>query len=308
MSTEPNGEPCDKEAVKVADHNRLTLDLALANVVDLARRLNLTSVEGYECLEMEEPDGHKSGDDTERAPSVQTGCGRPSPKQKPGSVGQRATPKGSRFRKTEAHSRTPRGVQCLTAHLPVPPPPPPPSPRSPQARGLCLALERSEDILIQYGKTDELLEKLLYEAKAIDRQVILQNRLQRDVEMIRSLESEFSGRSMLYLTEAIRADCESLHVKELRQRCIGTLKRHEERLMELELDFEKAQDDGNGKGTQTDVYAYQDIIVPTLVEFDLLTDEQEPGLEACKGSKSGAGDGHHGQQKIQDENHCNKDS
>ncbi|KAI8034025.1 uncharacterized protein LOC128264900 [Drosophila gunungcola] len=300
MSSEPNDGAGDKGAIMeqvAGGHKRLALDLALANVVDLARRLNLTSVEGYGCLETgAEPDGQKSGDDTARAPcSVPPvgGCKRTYLKPKRGRA---------RFRRTEARPQTPRGVQCLTAHLPVPPPPPPPSPRCPQAWELCSALDRAEDIVIQSGKTDELLDQLLYEAKIIDQQVILQGRMQRDVEMIRCLETEFSGRSMLYLTEAIRADCESQHVQELRNRCIRTLKRHEARLMNLGLQSEvdESQDEGNGKGTQTDIYAYQDTIVPTLVDFELPLDVQEPGPGAHKAGRSGAGDGHQGEKKVQD--------
>ncbi|KAH8368457.1 hypothetical protein KR084_012021, partial [Drosophila pseudotakahashii] len=302
MSTEPNGGVhVEKEAVKSASANRLALDRALHNVAYMARRLNFTSMEGYgsleKSLEMAVPRCLKSTviDDTPAPSSSKTVCvGRVGLKRKQNLNTVRST--GSKVAKAPLKT-TPRGVQCLTAHLPVPPPPPPPSPRSPQARELCLALERSDDLMIQFGKTDQILDQLLYDARAIERQVAIQCQMQRDAELIRSLEVEYSGRSMRYLIEAIQADSESLHVQELRQRCLRTLKRYEERQGELnseeedqdqdqdrEQDQDQDQDEGNGKGTQTDLYPYQNEILSNMVELDLPMDMQA----------SGAGDGHQG--------------
>jgi len=142
MSTEPNGGVQDEETVQNVNSKRLALDRALTNVVNMARRLNFSCAEGYksleESLEMAIPTDLKPIEDTASSSPVKTGSGKPCPKRKPNTP-VRYTPKGSKFPKTESIPKTPRGVQCLTAHLPVPPPPPPPSPRCPQARELCLA-------------------------------------------------------------------------------------------------------------------------------------------------------------------------
>ncbi|XP_016958055.1 uncharacterized protein LOC108030008 [Drosophila biarmipes] len=312
MSTKPNGGGQEEEeAPPIANARRLALDRALTNVVSLARRLNFASTEGYgcreECLELAVPKELKGMEDTASCSPVKTGSERLGPKRKP-STPVRCMPKGAKPPKPESVSRTPRGVQCLTAHLPVPPPPPPPSPRCPQARELCLALERADNLRIQFGQTDEALNQLLYDAQAIERQVATQCRMQRDAELIRSLEVEYSGRSMRYLIEAIQADCESQHVQELRQRCLDTLKRHEEREMQLageeeEQDREEEQgperdqaqngDTGVGKGTQTDFLQYQNEIESALI---ILEPPVDPS--AFPAGRSGAGDGHQDQKKI----------
>ncbi|XP_017009040.2 uncharacterized protein [Drosophila takahashii] len=301
MSSEPNdGVQVEEEAVKGANANRLALDQALNNVVYLARRLNFTSMEGYgsleKSLEMAVPKCLKNSliDETPSS-SSKTACGKVASKRKQNANTVRSS--GSKGTKQPVKT-TPRGVQCLTAHLPVPPPPPPPSPRCPQARELCLALEKSDDLMIQFGKTDEMLDQLLYDARAIERQVAIQCQMQRDAELIRSLEVEYSGRSMRYLIEAIQADSESQHVQELRQRCLRTLKRYEERQMEMDLeegvqdqdqDQKQYEDEGNGKGTQTDLYEYQNEMVSNMVELDRPMDMQA----------SGAGDGPQGQKITQ---------
>nr|XP_016931686.1 SWI/SNF chromatin-remodeling complex subunit SNF5 [Drosophila suzukii] len=320
MSTEPNGGVQDEETVQNVDAKRLALDRALTNVVNMARRLNFSCAEGYksleESLEMAIPTDLKPIEDTASASTVKTVSGKSCPKRKP-ITPVRYTPKGSKFPKTESIPKTPRGVQCLTAHLPVPPPPPPPSPRCPQARELCLALERSDNLRIQFDKTDEVLNQLLNDAQAIDRQVAIQCQMQRDAELIRTMEVEYSGRSMRFLIEAIQEDCESQHVQELKKRCLDTLKRHEEREMQLESDEDdqdqeqdqsqeqdpeqdQDQNDGtcNGKGTQTDFYQHQNEIEATLIELEPPMDLQD--LAAFQAGRSGAGDGHQGQKKIQE--------
>ncbi|XP_017048213.1 uncharacterized protein LOC108092883 [Drosophila ficusphila] len=312
VNTEPpSGDARDQDAnsCQPAGAKRLALDRAVANVVELARRLNLSSVKGYgspeESLEAatETDDNRKTGGDPARAPPARTSGGRLLPKHKP-SATVRSVRMASRFRRTEPSHRTPRGVQCLTAHLPVPPPPPPPSPRCPQARELCLALEGAEALLAQYAQADAVLDQLLEQARAIDRQAVLQRRMQRDADMVRSLEAEFSGRSMLCLAEAIRADCESLQVRELRERCLRSLERHEQRLLALDRQEELQEEVqevgrelGNGKGTQTDLYDYdQDALSkgPTAKEF-YLPREREPWTDEAV--RRGAGDSFQVQQK-----------
>ncbi|XP_017064165.1 uncharacterized protein LOC108103265 [Drosophila eugracilis] len=291
MSSEPTA------GVGYVNATRMVLNRSLSNLVYLARRLNLSSADGYtsykESMETALPERFKLKVDSACLSSATSGDGKPNPKRKI----VRTTSRGSRFVKTEAHPRTPRGVQCLTANLPVPPPPPPPSPRCPQARELCLALEMSDNLLIQYSQTDELLDQLICDAKDLQRQVAMQCQLQRDIEMTHNIESEFGTRSMRYLIEAIQADFESEHVKKVRQRCLCSLRRFDERQLQMgseedDQDQDQSRDEGNGKGTQTDIYQYQGEVISALVDFDLPMDE-------CKSDELGSGDNYQNQKNVQ---------
>ncbi|XP_039500401.1 LOW QUALITY PROTEIN: uncharacterized protein LOC120457174 [Drosophila santomea] len=270
MSTE---SPNEAHPVEPVLDQRLALNRALVRLVQQARRLNFTSLEGYGSLEgllleHEVPELPMTDSETAHSTTTATSSARPCPKRKPsGQV--RSAAKAIKLRKTDTHLRTPRGVQCMTAHLPVPPPPPPPSPRYPQARELDVALETADHLRIEMAETDALLDQLLYDAKALERQVAIQCQLQRDMELIRSLEMEYSGRSLRYLIEAIRSDCESEHVQELWRRCHCSLERHAERQLALESEEDSQliridlnQDEGYGKGTQTDLSENE--ILPAL--------------------------------------------
>ncbi|XP_043658287.1 LOW QUALITY PROTEIN: uncharacterized protein LOC122623289 [Drosophila teissieri] len=270
MSTESSNEAHPVESVS---DQRLALNRALARLVHQARRLNLTSVEGYgsleEFLDHAVPELPRTDSETAHSTTTATSSARPCPRRKPSSQ-VRSAAKASKLRKTDTHLRTPRGVQCMTAHLPVPPPPPPPSPRCPQARELAMALETVDRLRIEFAETDALLDQLLFDAKALERQVAMQCQLQRDMELIRSLEMEYNGRSLRYLIEAIQEDSESQHVQDIWRRCHRSLERFAQRQMELESEEDSLlvrdlnQDEGNGKGTQTDLSEHEHEILPAL--------------------------------------------
>ncbi|EDV45951.1 uncharacterized protein LOC6551190 [Drosophila erecta] len=297
MSSE---SPNEADAVEPVSAQRLALDRALVRLVYQARRLHLNSVDCYgsleESLEKAVPELLKPGNEAAHSSTTATSTARPFPKRKPSSQ-VRTVGKPFKLRKAVALLRTPRGVQCMTAHLPVPPPPPPPSPRCPQARELAIALERADHLRIEFAQTDALLEQLLFDAKALERQLAIQCQLQKDAEIIRSLELEYNGRSMMYLIGAIQSDCESQHVQELWRRCHRSLERHSERQMQLEskgdpyLDLDLHQDEGNGKGTQTDLSHYQG-----MIEFDLPMEAQQGVVLRTAGS--GASDGHQVQLNV----------
>ncbi|EDX17194.1 GD16761 [Drosophila simulans] len=284
----------DAEPVESASARSLVLDRALVNLLHQARRLHLNSVDSYRSLEasLEKavPELPTTSSDTAHPAAPATSSARAFPKRKPGILA-RAAPKALKTRKTDTHVKTPRGVQCKTAHLPVPPPPPPPSPRCPKPRELSSAMEMADLLRIEIAETDALLDQMLFDAKALERQVVVQCQLHRDAELIRSLEQEYSALSMKCLVEAIQSDCESQDVQDLWSRCQRSLERHAERQAELEseegLYLDLSEGEGTGKGTQTDVAESQDEILPMLVQRDLPMVAKDGGPRG-----SGSGDGH----------------
>lgn len=119
MSADPLEPAKPEEVVELPPNgNRVVLERALSDVVDHARRLKMSCVDGVTDI------FHKA---SEAANDIEP--------PKPSAVKngeQKARPGGPRsrlwrkMRKQEVRPQTPRGVQCHTAHLPVPPPPPPP--------------------------------------------------------------------------------------------------------------------------------------------------------------------------------------
>ncbi|KAH8420123.1 hypothetical protein KR009_005954, partial [Drosophila setifemur] len=267
MSAEPSlGEGGDPPAEVMLSAR----DQALAGVVERARRLQMSSVKRYGSMCCEEnpppppPVEVKTDDVGERqAPPSGKTVKNPAIKRSIAPIRSFQAPQRlsapalvRRLRKTEStHNRTPRGVQCKTALLPVPPPPPPPSPRCPQAQELCLALEQADALLIMYRQTDQLVDDLLLQALDIHRELELQWRLQRDVEMVRNLEVEANGRSLFYLIEAIQAECNSADAQSIRQRCLRALARSEKRFRPKRSQKEPKADSTPGKArcSQTSV-------------------------------------------------------
>nr|NP_001284911.1 uncharacterized protein Dmel_CG15764, isoform B [Drosophila melanogaster]NP_572272.1 uncharacterized protein Dmel_CG15764, isoform A [Drosophila melanogaster]AOQ13825.1 CG15764-PA [synthetic construct]AAF46093.1 uncharacterized protein Dmel_CG15764, isoform A [Drosophila melanogaster]AGR50373.1 FI21917p1 [Drosophila melanogaster]AHN59382.1 uncharacterized protein Dmel_CG15764, isoform B [Drosophila melanogaster] len=258
------------DAAESVSARSLALDRAIVNLVHQARRLHLNSVNGYTSLEasLEKavPELLTTRSDTAHPTTTATSSARSFPKRRPSSLAPRPAPKAFKMRKTDTHLRTPRVVQCKTARIPVTPPPPPPSPRCPKPGELSSAMDMADLLRIEIAETDALLDQMLFDAKALERQVAIQCQLQSDAEMIRSLEMEYSGRSMRYLIEAIQSDCESQDVQDLWSRCQRSLERHAERQTELEskegLYLDRNPGKGTGKGTQTDMADSQDEMLP----------------------------------------------
>lgn len=301
MSVEPGGgddpsrTPGDSPEM---DAKLVVVGRAMASVVERARRLKMSSLEGYDY-----PGGKSSSSATPSVSARTTNSGgrygrRPGMSGRSTQSGaQRNTATGGgggsstvrRLKKIDSapYHRTPRSAQSLTGNLPVPPPPPPPSPRCPQARELFQALEQADKLMADYQQTEQLTDSLLRQAEAIKRDLELQCQLHRDVELVRDLEVEASGRSLLYLIEAIRAECDSEDVQAIRERCLQSLARSESRFAyqvdemdgedddtdtntnsetdteadaeamaeedESASELEGADDRGNGKATQTDL-------------------------------------------------------
>ncbi|KAH8266904.1 hypothetical protein KR026_010120, partial [Drosophila bipectinata] len=246
---------------------------AMASVVERARRLKMSSLEGYDG-----PTGKSSTPTTPRVSSRMTNSGgrygrRPGMSARSSQPGGRNTATSSgatvrRPKKTETtpYHRTPRGGQSLTANLPVPPPPPPPSPRCPQASEIFLALEQADKLMAEYQETEQLTDNLLKQAEAIKRDLELQNELHRDVELVRDLEVETSGKSLLYLIEAVRAECYSEDDQTIRERCLQALARSERR--HANVVDEVVDDEGDDTDTNTNSDTETEVEPESLAEKD----------------------------------------
>lgn len=263
------------------DAKLVAVGRAMASVVERARRLKMSSLEGYDY-----PGGKPSSSVTPSVSARTTNSGgryvrRPGMSGRSNqSVVQRNTATGSgggsatvrRLKKTDSapYHRTPRGAQSLTGNLPVPPPPPPPSPRCPQARELFEALDQADKLMADYQQTEQLTDNLLRQAEAIKRDLELQCQLHRDVELVRDLEVEASGRSLLYLIEAIRAECDSEDVQAIRERCLQSLARSENRFA-YQVDELDGEDDDTDTNSDTDTEADAD----AMAEDDQSASEME---------------------------------
>ncbi|XP_020817116.1 uncharacterized protein LOC110190808 [Drosophila serrata] len=197
MSTNPLELPKPEEEIEQPSTKRDFLGCALANVVDRARRLKMSSVENVTYL------FDKSSDvvlDYGTKPSsVKTQV------SKPKLVSTRSR-LWRRLQKSEIKLQTPRSTQSQTARLPLPPPPPPPSPRCPKANDICVALEHAKELLDNYQKTDELIDGLLEQATELNREVLSQWQLQREADLVRDIEVEYSEDYMYIMLESIRAE------------------------------------------------------------------------------------------------------
>ncbi|XP_034484387.1 uncharacterized protein LOC117789461 [Drosophila innubila] len=101
------------------------------------------------------------------------------------------------------------------------PSPPPPSPREP-----CMIAELRDE----YHQTDQLIDKMLTDATVLSRDMIYCSQHQRDLTLVQEIEIETAHRSLDTLFEALSAECERQDLKEIMRRCCCALERSKERV------------------------------------------------------------------------------
>ncbi|KAM8721187.1 hypothetical protein ACLKA7_007113 [Drosophila subpalustris] len=184
---------------------QMVAEQALANLVERAKRLQLSSVANID------PSANRLTVQTLSECNITVG----NPKKNPKLTNLNANTIGP---------GTQRGAANATARKPrkldLEPSPPPPSPRE-----LCMIAELRDE----YLQTDQLIDKMLTDATILNRDMIYCSQHQRDLTLVQEIELETTHRSLDTLFEALSAECERQDLKDILHRCCSALERSKER-------------------------------------------------------------------------------
>lgn len=196
---------------------KMATEQSLANLVERARRLQLSSVATImDIFEDDEDDGIMyDGEDSSLPELIDT-----TKKHKNNNAIQGTTMNESNsgsFSGPRSAVGTARKIRRVEAE----PVPPPPSPREYYTIG---------DLMDDYNSTDKLIDQMLLDANLLNQEIYNCSLHLRDVSLVQEIELETTSRSIDKLFGALSAECDRNDLKDTLKRCDLTLERFKEPL------------------------------------------------------------------------------
>ncbi|XP_030381964.1 uncharacterized protein LOC115629608 [Scaptodrosophila lebanonensis] len=179
------------------------LEQALSNVVEHAKRLNLSSVDRF----MMSSKICESAKNIGKMPNDTMSALLPKKPSFP-AIRRRRCP--CSMKQTVKTPRAEPQTSAVPAAPQPPPPPPPPSPRCAPAQELCIAMDLADNLIKEYKQTEQLTNQLLQDALSINHDLLSYWEYQRDIELVREIELESNARSVEAIIDGLSKEYECL--------------------------------------------------------------------------------------------------